>query len=54
MITVFNRKELLITFNMKRQYEVRDILAANNIDYTIKVENPVSAYLHSAEGETLE
>lgn len=43
MITVFNRKELLITFNMKRQYEVRDILAANNIDYTIKVENPMSA-----------
>ena len=43
MITVFNRKELLITFDMKRQHEVRDILAANNIDYIIKVANLMSA-----------
>ena len=26
MITVFNRKELIITMEMKRQAEVRDIL----------------------------
>ena len=43
MLTVFNRKELLITFDMNRQYEVRDILATNNIDYTIKVANPMSS-----------
>ena len=36
MITLFNRKELLITFDMKRQANVRDILSANDIDYTIK------------------
>lgn len=43
MITIFTRKELLITFDMKRQSEVRDILAANNIDYVIKVTNLLSA-----------
>ena len=33
MITIFNRKELLVTFDMKRQGNVRDILSANGIDY---------------------
>lgn len=39
MITIFNRKELLITLDMKRQADVRDILVANGIDYTVKVTN---------------
>ena len=39
MITVFTRKELLITRDTKRQADVRDILAANGIDYTVKVTN---------------
>ena len=43
MITVFNRKELLITMDMSRQSNVRDILSANGIDYTIKVTNLQSA-----------
>ena len=37
MITIFNRKELLVTFDLKRQNYVRDILSANGIDYVIKV-----------------
>ena len=40
MITVFNRKELLVTFSMEEQNRVRDILAANGIDYRIKTVNP--------------
>ena len=36
MITVFNRKELLITMDMNKQAEVRDILSANKIPYVIK------------------
>ena len=36
MITIFNRKELLITMDMKRQSEVRNILHANGIDYVVK------------------
>lgn len=39
MITVFNRRELVITYDMKRQGEIRDILAQNKIDYKIKVIN---------------
>ena len=39
MITVFNRKELLITMDIKRQSNVRDILSANAIDYSVKVKN---------------
>jgi len=39
MITIFNRKELLITLDMKHQANVRDILSVNGIDYIIKVTN---------------
>lgn len=42
MITIFNRKELCITFDMKEQSRVRDILATNKIDYTIKTTNRMS------------
>ena len=42
MITIFNRKELCITFDMKEQSRVRDILAANKIDYIIKTLNRMS------------
>lgn len=43
MITIFNRKELLITFDMKHQANVRDVLTANGIDYTVKVINRQTA-----------
>ena len=39
MITIFTRRELLITFDMKRQSDVRDILSANVIKYAVKVTN---------------
>jgi len=39
MITIFNRKELLITMDMNRQATVRGILSANGIDYTTRVKN---------------
>ena len=37
MITIFNRKVVCITYDMKRQAEVRDILNANGIKYIFKV-----------------
>ena len=43
MITIFNRKELLITLDMKRQASVRDALSANGIKYTVKTTNLQSA-----------
>ena len=43
MMTIFTRKELLITLDMKHQANVRDILSANGIDYTVKVTNRQTA-----------
>lgn len=43
MITIFTRKELLVTMDMKRQASVRDVLSANGIDYTVKVTNRQTA-----------
>jgi c-di-GMP-binding flagellar brake protein YcgR len=43
MITIFNRKELLVTLDMARQSEVRNILADNGIKYSVKVVNLQSA-----------
>ena len=42
MITIFNRKELLVTFSMGEQIRVREILASHDIDYQIKTVSPYS------------
>lgn len=39
MITIFNRKELLVTYDVKKQSEVRAILQNYKIDYDVKVTN---------------
>lgn len=39
MITIFNRKEVCITYDMKRQAEVRDILQGAGMDYVIRTKN---------------
>ena len=39
MVTIFNRKELIVTMEMDRQSEVRNILSQNGIDYTVKITN---------------
>ncbi len=36
MITLFNRRELTVTHSMKRQGEIRALLAANGMDYQLK------------------
>ena len=51
MITIFNRREVLITMDTKRQSSVRDILSANGIDYTVKVTNLQNASpMYSSRG----
>ena len=37
MITWCNRKELLVTYDMKKQNEVRTLLQNDHIDYRVKV-----------------
>lgn len=39
MITVFNRKELLVTLDMKRQADICEVLSSKGIDYAVKTTN---------------
>ena len=39
LITIFNRKELIITFDMQRQAKIRDLMVQYSIPYSIKVIN---------------
>lgn len=39
MITIFNRKELISTYEMKKQGEIRALLDAEGIDYSVRVIN---------------
>ena len=39
MITLFNRRELLITYDQQAVNQCRELLAANSIDYRIKIVN---------------
>jgi len=39
MLTIFNRKELIVTMDGNRQAEIRKILSQNGIDYIIKTTN---------------
>lgn len=53
MINFFNRKELLITMDMKRQAEVRSILDANGIENIVKTTNlQSSSVVGSHRGHT--
>lgn len=36
MLTIFNRKEVCITYHTKEQWRVRDILSDHNIKYLVK------------------
>lgn len=42
MITILNRKELTITFDVKEQARIRSVLADHQIDYNIKTVNRMS------------
>lgn len=39
MITIFNRKELFVTLSMDVQKKLREVLAENKIEYTVKTKN---------------
>jgi len=43
MLTIFNRQELTITYDIRRQSEICDILAQNGIEYSVKVINRKSS-----------
>ena len=48
MITVFNKKELTVTYDISEQARVRTLLAGEGIDYSVKTVNRLSASSFSA------
>jgi len=42
MLTLLNRRELLCTFSMREQGEIRGILSRNKLEYSIKTVNRLS------------
>ena len=43
LIHIFNRRELLMTYDLQRVNDLRELLRANRIDYFVKVSGPRSA-----------
>lgn len=39
MITIFNRKELMITYSISKQADIRSVLSKEQVPYIIKVIN---------------
>ena len=39
MITIFNRKEICVTYDMNKQSEIRYLLQGAGIDYVIRTKN---------------
>ena len=50
MIHIFNRKELTITYSMQAQTRIRDILAAEGIDYRIRTSSHDSSGSRTRSG----
>ena len=53
MLTIFNRKELITTMDMQRQANIRSVLSANGIAYTVRTENLQGAAAASALTRTI-
>ena len=43
MLTIFNRRELTVTFSLKRQVEIREALAAAGIRYSLRTRRDASS-----------
>ena len=53
MLMIFNRKELIVTMDIHRQAQIRNVLAQNGINYTVKTKNlQNSGVLDSQRGHT--
>ena len=50
MLTIFNRRELYMTYDMNDRVRVCDILRANCIDYRLKTTNTTSSAMGGRRG----
>ena len=48
MIHIFNRKELLMTYDLRQVSDLRELLRANRIDYHVKASYPRPPYAMGA------
>lgn len=42
MITIFNRKEVLLTYSMKEQADIRKLLSCNRINFITRTRNSLN------------
>lgn len=47
MIHLFNRKELLQTYDLRQMNDLRELLRANRIDHSVKVAYPRTSFVAS-------
>ena len=47
MITVFSRRELLMTYDLRQVNDLRELLRANRIDHSVKVAYPGTSFITS-------
>ena len=47
MITVFNRRELLQTYDLRQVNDLRELLRANRIDHSVKAAYPRTSFVAS-------
>ena len=52
MLTIFNRRELTITYDIKQQAEIRDLLDLNGIEHYVRVINRTSPSPFSTGGRS--
>ena len=50
MLTIFNRRELYMTYNMNDRIRICDILRANGIDYRLKTTNTTASAMGGRRG----
>ena len=47
MVTIFNRRELLMSYDLRQVNDLRELLRANRIDHSVKVAYPRTSFVAS-------
>ena len=47
MVTIFNRRELLMTYDLRQMNDLRELLRANRIDHSVKAAYPRTSFVAS-------
>ena len=47
MVTIFNRRELLMTYDLRQMNDLRELLRAHRIDHSVKAAYPRTSFVAS-------